>query len=231
MEYQEIYDRHATEYDALVNAEDCDGNLLPALEAIAPLTGASVLEVGAGTGRITRLLVSRGIRVLAIDRAPAMLEVARGHLEAMASSDWELLCADARELPVPSGWADVAIAGWVFGHFRDWFPDDWQGSIRRALDEMARALKPGGTLIIVETLGTGSTVPAPPSRELAEYFNWLETEQGLQRIVIRTDYLFPDIESAAATTVFFFGDTFAERVRGECWTRVPECTGLWWKRT
>jgi ubiquinone/menaquinone biosynthesis C-methylase UbiE len=230
MDQQQIYARHAAEYDALVSAEDCDGHLLPALEALAPVAGARVLEVGAGTGRITRLLVGRGARVVGVDRAPAMLEVARRRLEAMnAPSAWELHCADAAELPVPDAWADVAVAGWVFGHFRLWMPADWRAAIGRALGEMRRALKPGGALIVIETLGTGREDPAPPSPELAEYFAWLEAEHGLRRAAIRTDYLFPDVATAAATTGFFFGEAFGERVRRERWKRIPECTGLWSK--
>ena len=39
--FEEIYAGHAEEYDALVRAEDRDGNLIPAIEAIHPLAGAS----------------------------------------------------------------------------------------------------------------------------------------------------------------------------------------------
>jgi ubiquinone/menaquinone biosynthesis C-methylase UbiE len=229
MDYEKIYESHAGEYDALVSAEDADQNLIPALEAIHPLANAAVLEVGIGTGRIARAIIERVGKLVGIDRAPAMLEIARTHLGARPkAAPWELHCADARALPVPSGWADVAIAGWVFGHFRHWMPEDWRVHVGRALSEMRRVQKPGGALVIVETLGTGSEEPRPPSAELAQYFEWLEQDQGLQRKAIRTDYLFPDVETAAAITGSFFGEAFATRVRREGWRRVPECTGLWW---
>jgi ubiquinone/menaquinone biosynthesis C-methylase UbiE len=231
MEHERIYAEHAAEYDALVGAEDCDGHLLPAIETIAPLPGASVQEVGAGTGRITRRLVGRGASVIAVDRSPAMLAVARRHLEALGpAARWELRCEDARDLSAPAGWADLAIAGWVFGHFRTWFEAGWRAEVGRALDAMERALKPGGALVLVETLGTGREDPSPPSPALAEYFAWLEGERGLAREAIRTDYQFPDVETAARVTGFFFGDAFGDRVRRERWRRVPECTGLWWRR-
>jgi ubiquinone/menaquinone biosynthesis C-methylase UbiE len=231
MEFEEIYAGHAAEYDALVTAEDCEGNLVPALEAICPLRGAYVLEVGVGTGRIARAIIDRVGRLVGIDRAPAMLAVARQHLERVAgATPWELHGGDARTLAVASGSFDVAIAGWVFGHLRFWMPNDWRAQIELALNEMRRALRPGGTLVVIETLGTGTVVPAPPAPELAEYVAWLETAQGLERRAIRTDYLFPDVETAAKVTGFFFGEDFAARVRAERWSRVPECTGIWWRR-
>lgn len=228
MDYQNIYANHAKEYDALVRAEDADGNLIPAIESVHSLVGATVLEVGIGTGRIGRAIVDRVGKLVGIDRASAMLAIAREHLEAKPNAaPWELHCVDARELPVPSGHFDVAIAGWVFGHFRSWMPDDWREQVGLALREMKRALKPGGALVIIETLGTGFEQPRPPSPALAEYFQWLEEEQGLERKAFRTDYSFPDVETAAITTGAFFGDEFAARVRREGWRRVPECTGMW----
>lgn len=228
MDQAQIYAQHAAEYDALVAAEDCDGQLLPAIEALCPLRGARVVEVGAGTGRITRQLVAQGAQVLASDRAPAMLAIARAHLEALGKPEaWQLVEADARALPAPSGEADLAIAGWVFGHLRHWLPDGWREAIGAALAEMKRTLRPGGTLIIIETLGTGREEPAPPNPALAEYYAWMEADQGLIRRALRTDYAFPDVERAATVTGFFFGAAFAERVRREQWRRIPECTGLW----
>lgn len=225
MDQSEIYEKYADRYDDLVAAEDCDHHLLPALTAIAPLRGASVLEVGVGTGRITRLLAPLAARVEGVERAAAMLDIARRHLT--NAPHVALHLGEAEALPVASGWADVAIAGWVFGHFRLWMPEGWRDAVGRALGEMRRALKPGGSLIVIETLGTGHTEPSPPRPELAEYYRWMEEEQGLTRSAIRTDYQFENIDRAAEVTGFFFGDPFAKKVREQAWSRVPECTGLW----
>ena len=231
VDFHRIYERHAVEYDVMVAAEDCDGRLLPALEGITPLAGAAVLEVGAGTGRVTRLLLDAGARVVASEPALAMLAVARRHTAHLPAARCALLGADVLALPVRAGWADVAIAGWALGHLRSWHAGAWQETIARALAEMDRALRPGGTLIVIETLGTGVERPAPPTAELAEYYAWLEGTQGMQRASCRTDYRFPGVEAAARATGFFFGAEFAARVLRERWSRIPECTGLWWRRS
>ena len=220
--FQRIYRERAGDYDRLVAAEDADGNLLPAIERVAPRLDR-VLEVGAGTGRITRLLAGRGAEVIAIDRAAAMLRVARRHLPRAA-----LVVADAAALPVADGWASAAIAGWALGHQRAWNPDGWRASIGRCLDEMARALAPGGVSIVIETLGTGVETPSP-SAALAELHAWLESERGFSRLELRTDYLFASVAEAASLCGFFFGPELADRVSSRGSTRLPECTGLWWR--
>lgn len=116
----------------------------------------------------------------------------------------------------------------MFGHFREWMPAGWRDEVGRALGELRRALRPSGTVVVIETLGTGSAEPGPPTPALAEYHAWLEGAQGLaRRAVVRTDYAFRDVDEAARVTGFFFGEAFGDRVRRERWSRVPEHTGVW----
>jgi ubiquinone/menaquinone biosynthesis C-methylase UbiE len=215
--FHRIYRERAEDYDRLVAAEDAEGRLLPAIEEVAPSLDR-VLDVGAGTGRITRMVAARGAHVVAIDRSAAMLRVAKRHQTGAVFA-----VADAAALPIAGGWASAAVAGWVFGHQRSWNADTWRGSIARCLDEMERTLRPGGVSIVIETLGTGVDAPRV-SGELSEYHRWLEEERGFARRELRTDYLFASEEEARALCGFFFGD--AVPVRG---ARVPECTGLWWR--
>lgn len=224
MDYHEIYAKHAEAYDELVAAEDCDGNLLPALERLMPVAGRRVVEVGAGTGRVTRLLAQAGATVMATERSPAMLAVGQQRLGGQPNVSWHLASAEA--LPVEAGWADAGVAGWVFGHFREWMPSGWEAELTRALAELTRVVRRGGALVIIETLGTGSSEPAPPTPGLAEYYGWLEG-RGFARSWVRTDYQFDSVDEAARVTGFFFGAAFGERVRQEGWSRIPECTGLW----
>lgn len=228
-DYERIYRTRAADYDAMVAAEDADGNLLPAIRRAARVDGAAILEVGVGTGRLTRLLAPLSARYVGFEREAAMVDLARPAIGSHPDARVEV--GDARELPeVPRASFDLAIAGWVFGHFRSWFDDGdggWKRQIALGLDAMRRALRPGGALVILETLGTGSSTPAPPKIELAEYYAWLEDTYGMRRDAIRTDYAFATPEEAAARMGFFFGDAFAARVLEQRWSRVPECTGVW----
>ncbi|HLV36293.1 MAG TPA: class I SAM-dependent methyltransferase [Spirillospora sp.] len=227
--FQDIYASKAAQYDELVSREDYQGNILPALADIRPLAGLEVIEFGAGTGRLTRLLAPHVKSIRAFDNAPHMLEIARATLEATGTANWTLEVGENHNLPAPDNSADLAIAGWSFGHQTGWNPDGWRESIGAALAEMQRVLRPGGTAIILETQGTGSETPNPPAPALAEYYHWLETEHGFSYRWIRTDYQFASVPEADQLTRFFFGDKLADRIVREQLVILPECTGIWWR--
>ncbi len=238
--FRNVYTNKAAAYHALIAAEDTDGNLLPALQAITPLAGARLLDLGSGSGRIPLLLRGLDCHIVASDLHMAMLREQKKQMEdaslrASASersnpqASWPLVQADGRQTPFASGWADVVTAGWAFGHLVGWYPDAWQQHAGRAIAEMQRTVKPGGTLIIMETLGTGVLQPAPPHAGLAAYYAWLENEHGFVRTTVATDYDFGSVERAVELCTFFFGEEMAERVRANGWQRVPEFTGVWAK--
>jgi ubiquinone/menaquinone biosynthesis C-methylase UbiE len=228
--FQRIYSQQAAAYHQMIAAEDAGGELLPALEAILPLSGKRLLDLGSGTGRLPLLLHHIAGQVVGLDRHFAML--AEGRLQMQkAGGSWPLIQGDMRALPFPDSWADVVTAGWAIGHLRDWFSSDWQAQAGRVLGEMHRVVQPGGALIVLENLSTGSLTPAPPTPELAEYYDWLEMSWGFSRQEIRTDYLFPDVQTAIDRTEFFFGPQLAEKIRLNRWARLPEWTGVWGKRT
>ena len=94
---------------------------------------ASVLEVGAGTGKLTAELIAQGHDVLATEPDEDMLAVLRASLPAARTA-----VATAEELPAGDRSVDVVIAAQAF----HWFDHD------TALPEIARVLKPGGVLAI-----------------------------------------------------------------------------------
>ena len=98
---REIYRLHAQQYDALVSREDHAGNLLAAIRDRVQLEGAEVVELGAGTGRITALLAPHVRSLRAFDLEPAMLEVARQKLSELQARNWQLESRTTRRCPSP----------------------------------------------------------------------------------------------------------------------------------
>ncbi|MBC8100669.1 MAG: class I SAM-dependent methyltransferase, partial [Armatimonadetes bacterium] len=161
--YQMIYKTQAALYDQLVRCEDGDGALLPALMALHPIHHNIIVEFGAGTGRLTRLLTPYAAKIYAFDISAHMLETAQGSL----APSVELAVGDNRQMPVRDGVAHITMAGWSFGHAVAWSPDGWRAEIGLMLAEMARITQPEGVQIIIETLGTGQAEPHAPNDQLA----------------------------------------------------------------
>jgi ubiquinone/menaquinone biosynthesis C-methylase UbiE len=226
--FVQIYTGRAADYHRMIAAEDVDRRLLAALREVAPAAGQQVLDLGSGTGRLPLLLAGEAARFVALDLHAAMLREQMAQRQAVGGN-WGLVQGDMRQLPFPAGSADVVLAGWAIGHLRGWYEGDWQTQIGLVLAEMERVCVPGGALVIMETLTTGSLTPAPPTAGLAEYYAWLENDWGFQRQTIQTDYVFESVDAAAAQTEFFFGADLAGLVRQNGWARLPEWTGVWSK--
>lgn len=225
MDFESIYQKEAGRYDLLVSREDYEGNILRALEAIRPLANLEVIELGAGTGRLSRLLAPLSARILLTDISTHMLEKAR---ERMVDGRYYLAAAENGRLPAADDSADLAIAGWSIGHQTGWYPDSWPERVDRVVAEMRRVVRPNGTLIILETLGTGREDPQPPMASLADYYKRLEERHGFQRQWIRTDYQFESVAEAEMLTRFFFGNELADWIVNDKITLLPECTGIWY---
>ncbi len=221
-----IYREQARRYENLVAHEDFQHNLAPALSAIRSFDQADWVEWGAGTGRLTELAASTARSIVALDASVAMLAVAADKLKQSKGVMWQVAVTEHRRAPLPDRCADIAIAGWTIIYLSSKFVPDWQGALRQAIGEMQRVLRPGGALIIIETLGTGWS---EPQRLYPDYYDFLENELGFQLKWIRTDYQFGSVDEAVDGLGFFFGKRFEQEIRDNQWSVVPECTGIWWK--
>lgn len=111
------------------------------LKAAADREIKDLLDIGTGTGRILQVFADRIERGLGIDLSREMLAVARANLEKRNLRHCQVRQGDVFNLPVPEGSMDVVTIHLVL-HFLD----DPAGAVREA----ARALRPGGRLLIVD---------------------------------------------------------------------------------
>jgi ubiquinone/menaquinone biosynthesis C-methylase UbiE len=222
---RKIYQSEGDRYEALVSREDYQGNIARAIDEIINVDGLDVLDLGAGTGRLTLLLAPRVKSIRAFDVSAEMLRVCREKLIASGLSNWQVDVADHRQLPIPDHTADLVVSGWSVAYLAVWHPDTWRDELEKWMNEMKRVLKPNGIIILFESLGTGNRTPAP-LEHLKTYYPWLE-EAGFQNKWIRTDYQFESVDEAADLAGFFFGAEMAHRVRESRSVILPECTGVW----
>lgn len=221
----QIYQTQATSYHEMITFEDVDGNLCQSLESVTSFSGKKILDLGTGTGRIPLLFPDA--KVVGLDFHHHML---RENQRQQLPEPGPLLQGDMRALPFSSESFEIITAGWAIGHFTGWFAKNWMNQITTVVMEIERVIKTGGWCFILETLTTGSQIPAPPNPALAAYYGWMESVLGFSRQVVQTDYLFNDLDQAIHYTKFFFGEELAKKVRMEKWVRLPEWTGIWSKQ-
>ena len=117
------------------HADQCAPGILRLLESVRHRDG-QVVELGCGSGLLTRYLVDAGHRVLATDASPAMLDLTRGYVPAA-----EVSLLTLPDDPIPEADAIVSI-----GHVLSYLADEV--AIESALVAAGRALRPGGLLAL-----------------------------------------------------------------------------------
>lgn len=103
-----------------------------AVAAIAEAHPRAILEVGCGQGELARRMAAElDAAVVAVDRSPRMVELARGR-------GVDATVGDAQALPFGDSAFDCALAHFVLFHLPE---------LDRGLAELARVLRPGGRLV------------------------------------------------------------------------------------
>jgi SAM-dependent methyltransferase len=200
---------HALSFAAVAEAYDRARPSYPP-DAAAWLVGApraTVVELGAGTGKLTELLVAAGHDVIATDPLPEMLTRLRARVPGARA-----VVATAEHIPVASRSVDVVVCAQSF----HWFDH------AVALPEIARVLRPGGSLALVwnerdegipwvRKLGRllrehdhgspeTSAELAEPARE-SLHFGWTEQQQFRFWQTLRRDDLFDLVRSRSSVAL------------------------------
>jgi SAM-dependent methyltransferase len=143
-EIAEDYDRHRPSYPDMLVDRACEG--------IAP--GAEVLEIGCGTGQLTRSLLARGLRVSAVEPGRQLIERARDQLA--GAGDVRFINARLEDISLPRAHYSAVFSASAI-HWVD--PDvSWRTA--------AEALVDGGNLALVSYFGLDDPRSADDQRAL-----------------------------------------------------------------
>jgi len=168
------------------------------LAALPSLGGRVVADLGCGTGRYALQLARMGAeRVFGVDLVPEMLEVARRKARRAELSDlveWhEGDASVSGGLPLPDASVDVAVCALTLSFVPEPAP---------ALAEMARVLKPGGSLVVSDyhphglCAARGEGFEESGGRDKAPYLRFTSAA-GDECRVAQTPHLVADIFAAA----------------------------------
>jgi len=109
--------------------------------AIADLDVGQLVDVGTGTGRVLEVFAADIEHGLGLDLSQQMLDLARSRLDQLGHRHCAVRQANAYDLGVEAGSADVAVLHHVLHYLDD---------PAAAIEEAARVLRPGGRLLVVD---------------------------------------------------------------------------------
>lgn len=186
----EFFDERASGWDALraelLNDTAAFASLLPLVPR-----GLAVVDIGTGTGAMLPVLAEFAGRLVGIDQSAQMLRHARERARRLGLQNAEFVRAEANDLPLATDGFDAAFAALVLHHLPK------PGT---AVAEMARVVKPGGHVVILDLCAHGQ--------------EWLRTEQADLWLGFARDEITSLLEAARLTRISYRVVSRAESPRG-----------------
>lgn len=138
-------------YDIIMGTYDPeDKELEIILKALDFNKEARVLEVGTGNGRVVFKIAPHVGEVYSIDNDKEILKVAEAELERNQLKNVHISYGDIQSAPFEDSFFDVVLCPWVLHHVED---------KERALQEIKRTLKKGGTFLSIDVAPDNDYIP------------------------------------------------------------------------
>lgn len=173
-QHREYFNRLAHQWENLAAG---DARLEDFVHRIGVKNGERVLDVGAGTGRISKILAARAGCIVDVDISEKMLKSARALLP---NEPVLYLCADVCYLALPPDYFDKIICFSTFPHIQ---------KPSQGIQEMYRVLKPGGKLLIFHDKCSRQINALHASLEKPVSHDYLPTAEALNRDLCKIGFL------------------------------------------
>ena len=216
---------HTATYEIENRAMDPHGNLEAALRSLADWDGATVLDLGCGTGFHLPAFAATAAQVVGVEPHPDLLALARRRTRALPNVS--LLQGTAQRVPLPDASVDVVHARWAYFFGPGCEP---------GLVELDRVVRRGGTALVIDNDGSRSTFGAwfrrgyphlPTPQEIERFW----ATRGWTRTPVDMGWSFgsrADLE--AVVRIELKPDVAEEALRHHQGTEVDYAVNVWSKR-
>ncbi|MFC9971375.1 class I SAM-dependent methyltransferase [Spirillospora sp. NPDC127200] len=210
-------------YEIENRAVDPDGTLESAMRALRPWTGATVLDLGCGTGFHLPMFAREAARVVGVEPHAGLAAAARRRVRDLQNVTVRVGAAQA--LPLPDSSVDVVHVRWAYFFGPGCEP---------GLAELDRVVRRGGTAFVIDNDATRSTFGGWFRRGLPSYdpgaVERFWTRRGFQREPLMTRWAFQSREDLAAVLRIEFPEELAARFLSEhAGLEVDYAVNLWWR--
>lgn len=185
-------------FGLMAQAIDPEGHIPAAVQAVAPIKGRVLLDIGAGVGDRTIQYAQQAAHVYALEPDPKALPILRGRIKSSGAANVTVVPAGAGEIPLEGNCLDVAYATWAY-----FFGPGSEPGLR----EVQRVTRPGGDVAVVQNYGHDelSRFWASFEDECQTWPPWF-ADQGFACQVVDTVWRFTSPTEALAVLEFLWGE-------------------------
>jgi SAM-dependent methyltransferase len=211
-------------YEVENRAVDPDGRIEEAIRALRPWDGATVLDVGCGTGFHLPIFARTAARVVGVEPHSGLAAAARRRVRTLGNVT--VRTGSAQALPLPDACVDVVHARWAYFFGPGCEP---------GLAEIRRVLRRGGVAFVIDNDATRSTFGGWFRRWLPAYdpgaVERFWVRQGFTRQALTIRWSFESRADLSAVLRIEFPAELAESFEAEHdGTEVDYAVNLWWRR-
>lgn len=211
-------------YEIENRAVDPDGALESAMRAIRPWDGATVLDLGCGTGFHLPMFARDAAKVVGVEPHSGLAAAARRRVAAIPNVTVRVGAAQA--LPIPDASIDVVHVRWAYFFGPGCEP---------GLAELDRVVRRGGAIFIIDNDATRSTFGGWFRRGLPSYdpegVERFWTRRGFAREPLTIRWSFQSrADLAAVLRIEFPEELAAEFLREHEGCEVDYAVNVWWRR-